>query len=178
MMPPFSRAAMALLGVLTLLGCNNQRANICPGLAILSDAATRPVLKPGSAAVDPSALVYTVEMTGISQTCNLNTLSGESTTNIRISFRAIRAPSGQAARYIVPYFLAVNQAERIVIKRAFSVAVEFPAGASAVTFDAAINRSVLKLENGRLPVDYQYLAGLEVSPTEISYLQAMGRVTP
>jgi hypothetical protein len=53
---------------LALAGCN-ERIVVCPGIAVLADAATRPVLKPGSAGVDPSAVLYTVEMTGISQKC-------------------------------------------------------------------------------------------------------------
>jgi hypothetical protein len=169
---------MAVFGAaLVLAGCN-ERIVICPGIAVLADAATRPVLKPGSAGVDPSALLYRVEITGIDQTCNLDARDGQSSSNIRISFRATRAPSGQAARYTVPYFIAVNSADRIIVKRAFNATVDFPAGSAVVVFETALNSAVLKFENGRLPSEYQFLAGLEVSDAERAYLQAMSNVTP
>jgi hypothetical protein len=85
---------------------------------------------------------------------------------------------GQAARYSVPYFLAVNSAERIIVKRAFTATVDFPAGTAAVTFETAVNSAVLKFENGRLPGEYQFLAGLEVNDAERAFAQAMSRVTP
>ncbi len=179
LLPGFQWAAMAVLGAaLALAGCNGPRIVLCPGAAILADTATRAVLKPGSAAVDPTATLYTVEVTGITQVCTLNTRLGESDSNIRVSFRATRAPSGQAARYTVPYFLVINQGERIINKRVFNATVDFPAGASAVVFETAVNNSTLKFENGRLPNDYQYLVGLELNEAERAYLQAMGRVTP
>jgi hypothetical protein len=138
----------------------------------------RPVLKPGSAAVDPSAQLYRVEITNISQRCLLDVNDGQSDSNIRIAFRATRAPTGQAARYNVPYFVAVNSGERIIVKRGFTATVEFPAGAAAVTFDTVVNSAVLKFENGRLPSEYQFLAGLELSDAERAYAKAMGNITP
>jgi hypothetical protein len=179
LLPNFKWAAMAVLGAaLALAGCNGPRIVLCPGASILADTATRAVLKPGSAAIDPTAVLYTVEVTAINQTCSLDTRLGQSDSNIRISFRATRTPTGQAARYTVPYFLVINQAERIINKRVFNATVDFPAGASAIVFETSITDSKLKFENGRLPSDYQYLAGLELNETERAYLQAMGRVTP
>lgn len=176
--PGFPGAALAVLGAaLVLSGCN-ERITICPGVAVLADAAVRPVLKPGSAAVDPSAQLYRVEVTGISQRCILDVNDGQSDSNIRIAFRATRAPTGQAARYEVPYFVAVNSGERIIIKRGFNAAVEFPAGVAAVTFETTVNSAVLKFENGRLPSEYQFLAGLEMSDAERAYVKAMGNITP
>ena len=178
LMPGFPRAALALLGAaLALSGCN-ERLTICPGVAVLADAAVRPVLKPGSAAVDPSAQLYRVEVTNISQRCVLDVQDGQSDSNIRISFRASRAPTGQAARYSVPYFVAVNSADRIITKRGFTATVDFPPGAAMVTFETTVNSAVLKFENGRLPSEYQFLAGLEMSDAERAYVKAMGNVTP
>ncbi len=179
MMPRIFRSAFAVFGgALLLAGCNAPRVTLCPGAAILADAAIRPVPKPGAMAVDPSALLYTVEMTGVTQTCRLDTRAGEARSDIRFTFRATRAPTGQAARYNVPYFIAVNQGDRIITKRVLSLAVDFPAGAAVVTFNTALDASVLKMENGRLPTDYQYLAGLEISASERGFLPAMGRTAP
>ncbi len=179
MMPRLFHSVPVLFGsVLLLSGCNGPRLVPCPAAAILSDTATRPVLKPDSTGTDPSALLYTMEVTAISQTCSLNIRDGESTSNIRMSFRAMRAPSGQAARYVVPYFVAVNQAERIINKRVYNATVDFAPGVASVVFETQLTNTVLRFENGRLPTDYQYLAGLEVSEVERSYLAAMGRFAP
>lgn len=179
MMPRIFHPALAVLGAcLMLTGCNGARLVPCPAVAILGDAAVRPVLKPGAIGADPSAMLYRVEVVGIRQNCGLNVRLGESDSDIRISFRATRAPSGEAARYTVPYFLAVNQGDRIINKRAYIATVQFAPGAATVTFETALDNTVLRFENGRLPTDYQYLAGLDVSDAERSYLQAMGRFAP
>ena len=47
-----------------------------------------------------------------------------------------------------------------------------------MVFETQLTNTVLRFENGRLPTDYQYLAGLEVSEVERSYLAAMGRFAP
>jgi hypothetical protein len=70
MMPGFSRSRFAALAALaataSLLGCSDSRSTLnCPGLAILADAAVRPVLKPDVAATDPSAVLYTVRVHNI-----------------------------------------------------------------------------------------------------------------
>lgn len=177
MMPRIFRIAFAVLGgALLLAGCNAPRVILCPGAAILADTAIRPVLKPGAVAADPSSLLYTVEMTGVTESCRLDTRAGEATSDIRFNFRATRAPTGQAARYTVPYFIAVNQGERIITKRVINLTVDFPAGAAVVTFSTTFDRSVLRMESGRLPTDYQYLAGLEISAAERAYLLASGQL--
>ena len=180
MMPRIFRSALAVFGgVLLLAGCNAPRVTLCPGAAILADAAIRPVLKPGAVAADPSSLLYTVEMTGITQSCRLDARAGEAKSDINLSFRATRAPTGQPARYTVPYFMAVNQGDRIITKRVTNITVDFPAGAAVVTFATALSNSILKMENGRLPTDYQYLSGLEMNDAERGYLVAMrGRAAP
>jgi len=184
MMPGFSRFSFVKFPVLaalaaTLCGCSDSlRTFSCPGSAILADAAIRPVLKPGAAATDPAALLYTVRAVTIDTSCSLDRRAGEAASNVDLTFRATRAPSGQAAHYVVPYFLAINQGARVINKRMFNVVIDFAPGASAVTVQTAVSRSVLVLENGHLPTDYQYLAGLQLSDAEMAYLNSMGPYTP
>jgi hypothetical protein len=179
MMPRFFRAATALSALLALADCSNdQRFVNCPGAAILADLATRPVLKPGAAAADPSSLLYTVSVVDISTTCSLDIRQGQTVSSVEITFRATRAPSGQAAHYVVPYFLAINQAERVINKRQFNAQFDFTPGSASVTFKTAVDGTTLKLENGRLPTDYQFLAGMDLSDAERAYVMAMGPYTP
>ena len=183
MMPRFSRSRLAALAALaataSLLGCSDARSTLnCPGLAILADAAVRPVLKPGTAATDPSAVLYTVRVQNIEGSCSLERRTGETDSNLTLTFRSTRAPSGHAAHYVVPYFLAINQGERLINKRVFNLRIDFAPGASSVTVQTAITQTTLRLENGRLPTDYQFLAGLQISEAELAYLKTMGPYTP
>lgn len=184
MMPGFPRSRFAALSALVAFstafsGCNDTpRIVSCPGSAILADAATRPVLKPGAAATDPAALLYTVHAITIDTNCVLDRRAGETNSNIDLTFRATRTPNGNAAHYVVPYFLAVNQGERVINKRVFNVVFDFAPGASAITVQTAVNNTVLRLENGHLPSDYQFLAGLQLSDAEQAYLKSVGPYTP
>jgi hypothetical protein len=165
--------------MLVLSACNNDnRIAQCPGAAILADAAIHPILKDGATATDPSAVLYTVRMTGIETSCTLDRRQGETDSNVTLTFRATRAPNGQAVRYSVPYFLAINQGQRIINKRAFNLQIDFGPGVSTVTVQTAINDTVLKLENGHLPNDYQFLAGMPLNATEQAFVKAMGPYTP
>jgi len=173
-------AAAVVLGAgLALAGCaDDSRALNCPGVAILADAATRPVLKAGAAATDPSAVLYTVRATDIDSSCTLDRRRGQTDSNVSLTFRATRPPSGQPAHYVVPYFLAINQGERVINKRMFNISIDFAPGASSVTVQTAINNTVLNLDNGRLPMEYQFLVGMPLSAEEQAYLKTVGPYTP
>jgi hypothetical protein len=167
------------VAVLALAGCRDDSRSLnCPGVAILADAGTRPVLKAGLAPTDPAAVLYTVQAVDIDTSCRLDARAGQTDSNVSITFRATRPPSGQAAHYIVPYFLAVNQGTRVINKRMFNVVVDFAPGASSVVVQTAINDTVLKLDNGHLPMEYQFIAGFPLSAEEQAYNNAVGRYTP
>jgi hypothetical protein len=172
-------AAVVLGAMAALAGCaNDARTLNCPGVAILADAAIRPVLKAGAVATDPSAVLYKVQATDIETSCNLDKRRGQTDSNVSLTFRATRPPSGQPAHYVVPYFLAINQGERVINKRMFNVVIDFAPGASSVTVQTAINNTVLNLDNGHLPMEYQFLVGLQLSADEQAYLKAVGPYAP
>lgn len=173
-------AAAAVVGaLLALAGCSDDRRTLnCPGVAILADTAMRPVLKPGALPTDPAAVLYSVRAENIETTCTLNQKQGVTDSNVTITFRATRPPSGQAARYVVPYFLAINQEARVLNKRMFNIEINFPAGSSSVTAETTITNTELHLENGRLPQDYQFIAGFPLSADEQAYVKAMAPYTP
>jgi hypothetical protein len=123
-------------------------------------------------------VLYTISLTDIQTSCVLDAHAGQTDSNVTVSFRATRAPSGQAAHYLVPYFLAINQGERVLNKRQFTAEVNFAPGAASVSFQTAITSTVLKLDNGHLPTEYQFLAGFEISDTERAFRAAMDRYVP
>lgn len=185
MMVRFFRPRLGVLAVVAfgaaalLAGCNNDARTLnCPGAAILADASNRPVLKPGAGNADPAALLYTVQATFIDTSCTLDQRRGVTDSNVDLTFRATRPPSGQPAHYVVPYFLAINQGERVLNKRTFSIVIDFAPGVSSVTVQTAVNNTVLHLDNGHLPMEYQFLAGMQLSADEQSYLNVVGPYTP
>jgi hypothetical protein len=60
----------------------------------------------------------------------------------------------------------------------FNLRIDFAPGASSVTAQTAITQTTLRLENGHLPTDYQFLAGLQISDAELAYRKTMGPYTP
>ena len=177
--PRLAAAAAAIGALLTLAGCNDDRRTLnCPGVAILADTALRPELKPGAAPTDPSALSYSVRAQNIETTSTLNQKQGVTDSNVTITFRATRPPSSQAAHYVVPYFLAINQEARVLNKRMFNIEINFPAGSSSVTAETTIANTELHLEYGRLPQDFQFIVGFPLSAEEQAYVKAMAPYTP
>ena len=79
---------------------------------------------------------------------------------------------------MVPYFLAINQGERVLNKRQFNAEVNFAPGAASIFFQTTIASTVLKLDNGHLPTEYQFLAGFEISDAERAFRAAMDRYVP
>ena len=178
--PRLGVLAVAAFGAAAVLaGCaDDSRALNCPGAAILADAAIRPVLKPGAAATDPAAVLYSVQALDIETNCRLDQRRGITDSNVGLTFHATRPPSGQPAHYVVPYFLAINQGVRVLNKRVFNVTIDFAPGASSVTVKTAVNDTVLHLDNGHLPLEYQFLAGMQLSADEQAYLKTVGPYTP
>jgi hypothetical protein len=47
-----------------------------------------------------------------------------------------------------------------------------------LTFQVTLDTNIIRLGNGHLPTEYQFLAGLEISDAERAYLQTMSRYAP
>ena len=167
----------ALSASLGLLGCNEKSVVLCPSAAVLTDTATATVLRPGAPA-DPSGEAFTAYLMDADTDCALDKLAGETTSSLTLNFRATRPPSRDAATYSVPYFVAVNQAERVISKQMLTVQFNFAPGAISATAQETLSKLVLTLENGHLPTDYQYLAGFQLSEAQRAYNQKYGRYLP
>src|ERR1019366_3866115 len=96
---------------------------------------------------------------------------GETTSTLTLNFRATRPPSRDAASYSLPYFVAVNQAERVLSKQMSILRFDFAPGATSTTAQETISKLVVTLENGHLPTDYQFLSGLQISDAQRAYNQ-------
>ena len=167
-----------LAGSLSLLGCSSGgNVVLCPSAAILADTATETVFLAGAPA-DPSGELFTANLITATTQCRLDKTEGATYSSLDLGFRATRAPSPDAASYSLSYFVAVNQAERVISKQMYTVRLNFAPGASTATAEESIDQTVINLERGHLPDDYQLLSGFQLTEAQRAYSQKMGRYIP
>jgi len=173
-LPPF----LALAAPLLLLGCNDPVVVLCPTAAVLADTATETLFRPGAPA-DPSGEAFTAYLTGAKTECTFDKTQGQTFSSLTLNFHATRAPSRDAASYSLTYFVAINQAERVINKQMHTVRFDFAPGATTINVEEDVGgRITLTLENGHLPTDYQLLSGFQITDAQRAYNQKMGRYLP
>lgn len=165
--------ALALL----LAGCGQARIVLCPGAAILADTASQTIFRSG-APEDLSGVAYTATVSGVKSDCSFDQKDGQSFSSIDLTFRAVRAPSADPARYNLPYFVTLNSAGRVLSKKMYNVSFNFAPGAAVATADIALDRTAVSLERGLLPTDYQFLIGFQLTEAQLAYNRKMGRYIP
>jgi hypothetical protein len=175
MMP--SRFALLGLALLVLAGCNSVKVNNCPVSVVLADASQVVVFRQG-APQDLSGEAYRVFLTGTSTSCDINKKNGETNSSLTLNFHATRAPTTDAARFTVPYFLAVTRSDQMIEKRIVNVTFDFAPGASSATFTETPDDFDIHLENGHFPYEYQLMAGFQMTPAQVDYNKKTGRFTP
>ncbi len=168
----------AMLGGLMLLaGCAAPNPNLCPGAAILADTDHATMLRPGAPA-DPSGALYRVALTNTATDCHLDKRKGETDSTLTLTFTAQRAPGADGATYSVPYFVAVTENAKIYNKRLLYLKFTFAPGASTATINQSPNDFQLHVSNGKLPWNYEELAGFQMSPDQIAYAKNRSRYVP
>ena len=171
------RFPVFLMALLALSGCNTDKVSNCPVGVILADASQVTIFRPG-APQDLAGEAYRVALVDISTDCSINKKTGETKSSYRVNFRATRAPSAEAAHYTVPYFVAVTQGEDLIEKRILQVSFDFRAGDSVATFSESPDDFDIHVPNGHLPIEYEIMAGFQMTPAGIEYNKKMGRYAP
>ncbi|MEI9992304.1 MAG: hypothetical protein WDM86_19985 [Rhizomicrobium sp.] len=177
-MIPILRSAV-VLSILLLAGCQSAKEKaMCPASNVLSNTATLTIFKKGMEG-DPAGELYTVELTGVSLSCSFDKDEGTTDSDVQLSFRARRAPSGDAANYTVPYFLAtvLNGAD-VIDKHIFATVFAFQPGEATTTFTAEIPSAVIHFANGKKPYEYGLLAGLQLTREQLDFAKAHGPLGP
>lgn len=137
--------ASALAAVVLLAGCtaaydklfgDNLPPPACPGVSILADGVALVKFRPGGGR-DLTDVLYSGEILGIDATCayerNRETLVGSVSVEVAIDIRAERGPADRSRRASLPYFVSLVDGERRLInKRQFEIAVEFPGNISRI----------------------------------------------
>jgi hypothetical protein len=154
-----------------------QKQRPCPGASVLATAASLTVFRENMP-TDPAGELYTVEMTDLNATCDIDPDARESKSSIVVSFRATRAPSSERESYRVPYFVAVLQAGNILSKTAYWVDLTFAPGAATTTFTENLKRTVIKIDLSKQAYDYGILVGLQLTHAQLDYNKKMRRYAP
>ncbi len=168
--------ALVALVALPLLGCS-QKITVCPIPAILNDTANVTFFRPGTTP-DLANELYSVSLDRAEADCVYNNSTQVVRASLDLTFRATRAPSSTSASYSVPYFVVVHEGSKIYAKHAYTLKFSFAPGAATSTIKEAPNQTRIKIDNGKLPWNYQLLAGFQLTPEQIEYNKKKGRYLP
>jgi hypothetical protein len=125
---------------------------------------------------DPSGELYTVHMTGVTQTCDFDADEGTTDSDIVITFRATRTPTGDASHYPVPYFVAsVLDGSNIQTKKILATTFDFNPGEAATTFSITAPAFRTKFDNGKKPYQYGLVVGLQLTREQLDYNKKLER---
>jgi hypothetical protein len=170
-------AIPASLGAALLLSSCSSTIQVCPVAVILADAASKTVFHPGTAP-DLANVLYTVTLIDAKSECTYDKHTLNTDSSLTLTFRATRSPSAASAQYSALYFVAVNQNAKLISKRAYTLNVRFAPGASSAIITATPDDTLIHIENGHLPWDYQLLSGMQLSDADIAFNKKMGRYVP
>ncbi|HUE65572.1 MAG TPA: hypothetical protein VMO78_14450 [Rhizomicrobium sp.] len=174
----FSLSRLALAGalLLPLLGCST-RIIVCPVPAILADTQSVTIFRPGTTP-DMANELYTIALINAQGDCTYNTRQNLVKASLDLTFRATRAPQATAATYSVPYFVAVTENAKIYTKRLLYLKFTFAPGAATATITQSPDDFELHVSNGKLPWNYEELAGFQMTPEQIEYAKNRSRYVP
>lgn len=158
------------------MGCS-QRITVCPVPAILADTQSVTVFRPGTMP-DPANELFTVSLVNSEGDCTYNTKSAQVTASLELTFRATRTPTNERVTYSVPYFVAIHEGPRIFAKRLYTLKFSFAPGAATTVVKQAPGDVRVQIANGKLPWNYQELAGFQMTQAQIAYAQGRGRYLP
>jgi hypothetical protein len=165
-----------LAALLLVMGCSTK-ISVCPVPAILADTQSVTIFRPGTQP-DLANELFTVSLINAEGDCTFNTKSSLVNASLELTFRATRAPTKEAATYTVPYFVAVHENSKIFQKRLYRLRFTFAPGATAVVIKQSPDEIALHVSNGKLPWNYQEMAGFQMTPAQIEYNKTRGRYVP
>ncbi len=171
-----SRLAVAGALLLPLLGCSTKIA-VCPVPAILADTQSVTFFRPGTSP-DMANELYSVSLINAQGDCTYSTAKNLVKASLDLTFRATRAPQAQAATYSVPYFVAVTENAKIYNKRLLYLKFTFAPGAATAVINQSPDDMELHVSNGKLPWNYEELAGFQMTPEQIDYARNRSRYAP
>lgn len=172
------RRLMLVASILPVLaGCASDKANNCPGVSSIIETSIGTIFQPGKP-VDPSNMLYTVEITSVHGTCDVDKPALNSSSDVDVEFRATRGPNGGGANYKVPYFVAISQEDRILAKKVYAIDFAFAPGQTTATFSDTVKSADVQAGKEKKTFDYLILVGLQLTKEQLDYNRASGRLNP
>ena len=151
---------------------------MCPVVNVLANTSSMTVFKEGMQG-DPAGELYTIEMTGAKASCSVDTDEGTADSELDISFRATRAPSGDASHFAAPFYITtVLNGATILNKTMLATNFTFEPGQATITFTENVPSTVVKFDNGKKPYEYGLLVGLQLTREQLDYIKNHGRFAP
>jgi hypothetical protein len=167
---------LPLGALLLIMGCS-QRITVCPVPAILADTQSVTFFRPGTTP-DLANELFTVSLINAEGDCTYSTKNAMVTASLELTFRATRTPTSERATYSVPYFVAVHEGARIYAKRLYTLKFSFAPGAATAIIKQSPGDTRIKIGNGKLPWNYQEMAGFQMTPAQIDYAKSRSRYVP
>jgi len=170
----FRLLRLAPIAILLLLAGCSSKILVCPVPAILADTQSVTIFRPGTTP-DLANELYTISLVNATNDCTYSARDGVVRASLELTFRATRSPTNEAATYSVPYFVAVNEGATIYSKRLYNLKFTFAPGAAVATVTQAPDDVQIKVANGKLPWNYQQLAGFQMTAAQIDYNKSRSR---
>ena len=160
----------------SLAGCSTDKGD-CPTMTGVTDASVKTVFRPG-ATEDPANVLYTVEISNVTGGCDIDKKSHATDAEMTIDFRATRAASAGEAHYDVPYFVAVTEGSRVLVRHDYTVTLSFEPGQTVASATETIGSVHLDPSKDKRPYDYQALVALRLTKAEVDYNRRTAHYQP
>jgi hypothetical protein len=174
----FGSLAVGVVAVGLLSGCaaydsfialfDSDRLAKCPDAQILADAAVLPAFDPQQK-VETAGTVYRAAIRTVDYNCSVKKKKNTAKTSITIAFRATRATGGPKAAYRIPYFVASTINGRILDKKMYWQDFAFDEGQSSADFEAEVEALPTQATRRRVPSDYHFIVGFQLTKAQLAY---------
>jgi hypothetical protein len=180
-------AAVSAILLTSLGGCSvyrtvanyisSDKVQVCPDAAILASTASLPAFDP-SAPADPSNVLYTVDLTDVETSCDVDKKERTADASVKIVYRASRAPGGEEVHYRVPFYIAVTTRGEIKEKKVHWLELDFGRGETVAAGSEDVDDIEVKPGKGEMPNEYRLVAGFQLTQAQLDYNKKIGRYYP
>jgi hypothetical protein len=183
MRPARAATAAGLLIALALsAGCSSdERADVCPRVAVLSEAGTLTRFAPGSGR-DILDIDFQAQVGDLLARCTFPDVKGKRQVVVQLApvFVVSRGAANADGKASFTYFVSVVRTEQILSKQQFEVVVEFPGNRSRIAVQDDDPPIVIDIPLPYRKAEYEYevLVGFQLTAEELEdnrRWQSLGR---
>ena len=173
------RSGLALLGVLVLAGCGQQRIEnrliACPTLSLPADVADLSRHRAGLPP-DLSTLVLDARIQALDGACRSGRRAESVTVSLATRFLVERGPASQERSVDLPWFIAVVEdgTDRIVNRQTFVQRVTFAPNTTQANVTSPRVDLVFPVRAERRVQDHRIMVGFLLTQDEVTFNRARG----